>query len=340
MQILRYSLITLLALALPGLAAAAPLTVVGFNVESDDATDRVIAHQLERSRGVDLWGLTEVWYGGEWLERLQQAAAAGEGSAFGLVRAETGEPNRNLILYRADRLTLLDSEEVLVGQGRPSQPAPLAARFRLDDGAELIFLVVRLAEDVTTRQDQLRGLADWTARQTVPVVATGSFYLGVSVDAPQLPAAMDPLVGDNGWTWVRPDPLVATTCTDRGRIQDFVFVAGSATAWAARSEVMFPQNNYCPDSDRTSDHRPVQASFAVSGGSLAGAGTMPGRQVLPVTPVDVLMATGPGGEDAPETPRAETMDAAGLSKAALLRRIEALERELAALKKAVRAQPD
>ena len=330
------ALLLLLVVAAPGLAHAAPLTVVGFNVESDDATDRVIAHQLERSRGVDLWGLTEVWYGGEWLDRLQKAAASGEGSAFGLVKGETGEPNRNLILYRADRMTLLDSEEIVVAHGRPSLAAPLAARFRLDDEREFIFLVVRLAEDVATRQGQLLGLADWSSRQALPVVAAGTFFLGVSVEKPELPAAMGPLVEDQGWAWVRPDPLVATTCDAGNRIQDFVFIAGAAASWAARSEVMFPQNNYCPDSDRTSSHRPVQASFAVSGDSLAGAGTMPERQVLPVSPVDVVMAAEPEEETYPGTPEAGASEGEP-SREALLRRIEALERELEALKKAVEA---
>ena len=67
-MIRTFSILLLNLLSLP--VAAGVLTIVGFNVESDDASERVIASQLEQSSGIDLWGLSEVYHEGRWTSQL------------------------------------------------------------------------------------------------------------------------------------------------------------------------------------------------------------------------------------------------------------------------------
>lgn len=98
---MRIALILLaVAALLAGPALSAPLSVVSFNIDSGGASDHVIALQLDKSVGVDIWGLSDVWDDGDWLERLLRGAASGEGSAFGLVLGETGGDSRLMAGYR------------------------------------------------------------------------------------------------------------------------------------------------------------------------------------------------------------------------------------------------
>ena len=128
----RVAILTgLLAIAFAGHVGAAPLTVVGFNVQSDSSSDIVIGRQLERSSDIDIWGLTEIYREGGWIERMRMAAGVGEGSGFAALVGKTGKGNESLIVYRSDRLVLLGSEE-LTSVVEGTRAAPLVARFLLD----------------------------------------------------------------------------------------------------------------------------------------------------------------------------------------------------------------
>ena len=74
----------------------------------------------------------------------------------------------------------------------------------------------------------------------------------------------DLITADNVFTWVKPDKLVATICSNRhNSVLDFVFVAGEAKNWPAPSVILYgdPSDAYCPDDQTTSDHRPILATF-------------------------------------------------------------------------------
>lgn len=364
------SIILLLAFLVSGAVAAAPLTLVGYNVESGDASDHVIAVQLENSVGVDLWGLADVWDELGWPERLREGAGVGEGATFGTVLGQTGGSSHLLVLYRNDRLQPLATEEIGAAQASDREPAPLAVQFRLDGEQDFWFLLVDLSDSDTRRMTQVRALADWTARQSLPVVATGTFRFGVDSDREVNPA-MEVLV-EAGWRWVQPEQFVGTACGSGSKIEDFVFLAGASGAWGARSEIMYPQSNYCPDDGRTSNHRPVLANLEPAGGDPVITGSMPERQVRPffpdrldqggdrgaelanevvsVTlspatpmPTETTPGTTPASPDstptgtgsAPEVPaRAEP------SRDELLRRLEALEAEAERLRRQIEAAPD
>ena len=302
-------------------ASAETLAVVGFNVDSDDASDDVIAAQLANSAGVDIWGLTEVWDKRDWPETLKLGAEAGAGVAYGSILGATGGDERALILYRSDRLELLGHEEITGATASDKEAAPLAARLRLQDGPEFLFVVVRFSEQGARRKKQTAGLAAWADSQTLPVVAIGSFFFDLDKDDPADPD-FDRLLATTGWTWVQPDSSVGTWCGDRSRITENVLVGGGATVWAGTATVMYPQGNYCRDSVRSSDHRPLLAKFAFAGDSSLPDATMPERQVRPFLPGGVRVVTESdleqADEDAPAPVSKSEYDA-------LKRRVEELE---------------
>lgn len=337
--------------------AAGVLTIVGFNVESDDSSDRVIAKQLELSSGIDLWALNEVYHEGGSTGRLREAAAVDEGSGFGALAGDTGGGNRNAILYRKDRLVLQSSEE-LTGIPSGSGAAPLVARFLLDAELEFLFVVVRLSDRDDRRSEESRRLGDWAARQTLPLVAAGTFAFDVTADRGIADPDMMLLMETTRWSWPVPQPLHPTHCSQGRPVRDFVFTGGGAKAWSARSTVMFPQSNYCGDSDRTSDHRPVLVAFSLDGGSVESEGRMPERQVLPLFPADVRSSS--GGNDrrgdrivAPTYPEPKADSKAQYSLPAesdqavasdrrevLLKRIDELEVEIRALRIELETLPE
>ena len=72
------------------------------------------------------------------------------------------------------------------------------------------------------------------------------------------------------WQWLKPDPLVDSNWADDrdnpgkdrypDSILDFVFVANGAKNWRGEADVIVREGDF-PDSDKTSDHRPIIATF-------------------------------------------------------------------------------
>ena len=367
---IRSLLLTLALSGWAGGAGAAPLTVVAFNVESGGSSDRVIGRQLERSSDVDLWGLTEIYRKGGWVESLRVAAGVGETAGFGAVVGSTGQDNESLVLYRTDRLRLIASEELVAVTGDDGGAAPLVARFVLDGAEEFLFVVVRLADRAERRLGQAQRLAEWAAGQTLPVIAAGTFAFGVPEGGTTGDEAMATLLARTGWEWVRPADAPATACGRPRLVEDFVFAGGAARDWAGRTAVMFSQSNYCADGDsgRSSDHRPVIAGFHTDGTPGGIVGAMPEREIGPMLPGRLVQREAgeardeqDGGSppviDAGEPPPVVEAGAAASvpsaaappaasppaapadpEREALLRRLEALEQEAEALRRALEAE--
>ncbi len=350
----RNLIVFLLLLVSGGFAGAEPLTVVGFNIESGDSSDHVISLQLEKSVGVDLWGLVDVWDERGWPERLQQGAGEGEGSGFGAVLGTTGGDSRLLTLYRSSRLQVLEQQEITAAQVSAREPAPLAVRLRLDGDQEFWFLTVDLSAQEDRRLGQSRALAEWASARSLPLVAVGTFNFGVEPDSGSVDAGLETLLA-SGWRWARPVEHVGTRCGGGDRVEDFVFLAGPGTAWSDRAEVMYPQSNYCPDSGRTSNHRPVLANLETTGSAPVITGSMPERQIRPFFPEELeprqrnepVLASPtvqqPRSPDQPVHSRGADEsgnNAADTSREELLRRIEALEAEARKLRRELEKQPD
>ena len=64
---------------------------------------------------------------------------------------------------------------------------------------------------------------------------------------------------------MRPATLIRTQCSSFNSVLDFVFTGNGAQSWSASSEILFADTNYCPDTNATSDHRPVLAQFETTG---------------------------------------------------------------------------
>ncbi|MGB5623738.1 MAG: endonuclease/exonuclease/phosphatase family protein, partial [Gammaproteobacteria bacterium] len=300
-------------------AGAGTLAVVAFNVDSADASDDFIATQLRKSEGIDIWGLTEVWQKQGWPETLRLGAEKGGDTAYGSLLGSTGANDRMLILYRRDRLELLASEEILEARATERHAAPLAAHFRPGEGPDFMIVVVNFSDQASRRAQQSAGLAAWAQAQTLPVVAVGSFNFDLRED--ESDTEFDRFLASAGWSWLRPEPNIGTWCGRRGRIADNVLLGGEARSWRSDASVMYPQNNYCPDDVRSSDHRPVLARFAFDGTVAVPEASMQERQVRPFLPGDMAIQTGLDDLGSDE----ETAPVTQEEYDALKRRVEELE---------------
>ena len=242
------------------------LTVVGFNVESGGASPTVIAKNfVAKTKGVDVWGFSEV--DGEKAARILQQGAIASGSGnFESVLGTTGRSDRLLVLYNRDRLEYLGREELdrVNPSGRVRSTLVVRLRSR-DGGPEFLFAVNHLyRSDDRARHEQATALNRWAREQQLPIVAAGDYNFDWSVASggKERDRGYDNLTADGVFQWVRPQNLLPTHCSQQhASILDFVFVAGGARAWPATSEILFPEESYCPDDLTTSDHRPVAATF-------------------------------------------------------------------------------
>lgn len=158
--------------------------------------------------------------------------------------------------------------------GRVRARSPLMAK--LEDratGASLWIVVTHLARgENDLRTDQARALRQWAADRDEPVVLAGDCNFDYDFATQRGNAAYDAMLEGNVWTWVKPDPLVDSNWSEDRKsglvgvdsypnsILDFVLVANAAKTWGGDSDVVVRPGDF-PDDERTSDHRPIIATF-------------------------------------------------------------------------------
>lgn len=176
--------------------------------------------------------------------------------------------------YAGIRANFAVDEESSSEHGSVRGRSPLVARLHdLADGRDFWVIVNHLARgENDLRTDQARVLRRWAADRTEPVIAAGDFNFDYQFATGTGNAAFDAMVEGDTWSWVKPDPLVDSNWSeDRKRlgpgvdsypdsILDFVFVANGAKRWHGESDVIVRAGDF-PDDDRTSDHRPLIATF-------------------------------------------------------------------------------
>ncbi|MGB3615004.1 MAG: endonuclease/exonuclease/phosphatase family protein, partial [Elainellaceae cyanobacterium] len=200
---------------------------------------------------------------------LVQGAEAGEGLDYATILGTTGGGDRLAIIYNAALLERIAVEELeeLSFEGRVR--APLVAQFQIRDTPyQFLFMVNHLyRSDEEKRHQQADKLNQWGRSQTLPVIAVGDYNFDFDVtngDAGQRDPGFDLMTNSEVFTWVRPQPLAMTYCSDRyNSILDFIFVANGATRWPVTTTTVSYADSigYCPDTPVKSDHFPVTATF-------------------------------------------------------------------------------
>lgn len=283
-------------------AQSAPLTVIGFNVESGSDTDpqKIAQDIVDIGAGIHIFGLSEVPDSPNVVQTYAAAAGHAQGQGRPPYRplvSQTGGQDRTVILFDGQRLDLTggpyEYARAIVqacGQKPLSQfRAPFAAKFRDKQAPqrEFIFFVNHLQRgDNDYRHCQAQWLNGLARAYTIPMIATGDFNFDWSLKpndqnetqvaagsvcgrsafmGPKHDVGYDRMTADGRWCWVMPPTLIKTQCAQSyDGVLDFVFVANRAKNWARGSEILRREANYCArDGQGWSDHRPVRGNFQI-----------------------------------------------------------------------------
>lgn len=239
------------------------LRVVGWNVESGDSSPATIAQRIANEEAVDIWGLSEV-PDADTARQYETAAEVGENADFQTIVGTTGDRDRLVVLYNANRLKRIAVEELHSMNIGGRVRAPLVVTFEgRTTGKRFLFMVNHLYRSrATRRHEQARKLNQWARNQPLPVIAVGDYnfdwhYQSGDRDRDR---GYDLLTEGGVFTWVRPDRLIPTNASGHQSVLDFVFVCGDAAGWTFESTILEEEGDF-PDDDRKSDHRPVDAIF-------------------------------------------------------------------------------
>ncbi|ERT07266.1 endonuclease/Exonuclease/phosphatase family protein [Lyngbya aestuarii BL J] len=253
-------------------ASAEPLSIISYNVESDDLDDtdpHLVAEDIREIVGADLWGLSEV--ADQAAADIFTEAVAVPGSDFKSIFGTTGSLDKLQIIYNQNKLDLLEREELdNIGGSR----SPLVAHFKfLPTGQEFLFTVNHFNRgSESKRNQQAENLRDWAAAQSLPVIAVGDYNFDFDLDKKKGNKAFDLFVRKDVMTWIKPNclktnscPLTGTQCDPKyASILDYVFVSQMAKKWPCESDILFVQNQVCQkEKEGFSDHYPLMANFSI-----------------------------------------------------------------------------
>lgn len=247
-----------------------PLGLIGFNVQADDALLRELQDAIGAQPGEAIWGFSEV-PDAAYAVSLASAAADPGGMAFEVITGSSGAPIRMALAWDPSVLTLLDHEELFEAIGRSGGRAPLVGHFLHEPTLTELKVVTNhlWRGDADARHAQAAALNRWAASESLPLIAIGDFNFDWVVPGGETnhDAGYDLLIADDVWRWVRPDPLIPTQCSRFNSVLDFSFVAGPGRSWDAEATILFAEDDYCPDTPKQSDHRPVRLDVGVPMGT-------------------------------------------------------------------------
>jgi endonuclease/exonuclease/phosphatase family metal-dependent hydrolase len=224
----------------------------------------------------------------------QQAVSNGLSSTVDYVSSASGgfaDSDSLLLVVDRSRFEIVDTTEIHRYAGiianfnitEPDSPeygalrarSPLAVRLKdLTSQKEFWVIVNHLARgEVKLRTEQAKMLRQWALDRKEPVIAVGDFNFDFDFKTQKGNFGFNAMMEGEVWTWLKPDPLVDSNWSDDRRVTDrrvdrypdsildFVFVANEAKQWNGKSNVVVREGDF-PDSDETSDHRPIISSFA------------------------------------------------------------------------------
>ena len=259
--------------------------------DADVIADQLVALMRDPATRAEIVALSEVEP--KTVARYRQAFADGLGAEVDFVTSASGgyaDADSLMLAVDTRRFRIEDVMEL-------HRYAGIRANFTVDDPSSSEFgsvrarspLIAKLHDLLTEtsfwvivnhlargeedlRTDQGRALRRWAADHGEPMIAAGDFNFDYVFATSTGNAAFDAMVEGGVWQWLKPDPLVDSNWSeDRksgrrgvdsypGSILDFVFVANEAKNWQGTSDVIVRSDDF-PDDDRTSDHRPIIATF-------------------------------------------------------------------------------
>lgn len=257
--------------------AQTKLRILGWNVESGGNDPDVIAGQLVSLGHYHIVALTEVKR--ENFNRFRAAVARGGTSDYRYIASRTGGDDSMLMIYDRQRLNLNDVQELFNVEGNWMNDknwrhrSPLIAKFYDRKERQLFFVMVNhLARgDASLRRTQARGLRKWAAKQTLPVIGIGDMNFDYEIGTEKGNRSYDAFFEGGTFQWVKPTELIDTNWADRNEdgvddypnsILDFAYVANDAKNWGGTSKIITRTGDF-PDTDRTSDHRPIELELTV-----------------------------------------------------------------------------
>jgi len=185
-------------------------------------------------------------------------------------------------------------DSITFPSGTARRPFLVELRDSENNDLEFTFMVNHLTRgNAQNREQQAKGLREWARQETKPIIAAGDYNFDFDfrnlTGNQSMAIFMRRPASDGGefvWQWVIPSvefSIAGTSDADRrvgmlvewvdtnwdgrnGRdrfrdsMLDFIFTAQGARDWKAKAKVIVRPGDF-PDDERTSDHRPVEATF-------------------------------------------------------------------------------
>ena len=168
---------------------------------------------------------------------------------------------------------VMDEKSADYGAVRARSPLVAKLRDKASSNSSSFWLIVNhLARgEADLRIEQAKALKQWAEdHASEPVITAGDFNFDYDFKTQKGNPACDAMMEGGVWQWLKPDPLVDSNWADDrdnpghdrypDSILDFVLVANGAKNWRGEADVVVREGDF-PDSDKTSDHRPIIATF-------------------------------------------------------------------------------
>ena len=253
------------------------LEIVAWNLESGGSDPEILATLFTAFPNVDIWGLSEVEQ--TWMSHFQEILSD-NGKEYHYIIGSSGDyptnDDRLAIVYDQQRFEILEICEltIITELDHNEQRIPLVAHMRdlQAENKDFLFMINHLQRNEYVREHQITRLTQWIHGEleqpgcsmqisNTPLIAVGDFNLDLNIQE-DLENNMGLNTLLTALTWITPEPLANSHCS-WPVLLDFVFVAGNAKYWNAKSNIFSETSSaVCGQSlNQSSDHRPVFAMF-------------------------------------------------------------------------------